>query len=191
MNEIEYYVQNYFGIGGKEISKVSELFKKTLVTKNDFLVKEGKYARSLSFIKEGIFRMYALDANANKEVTQWIATKGMFVGDLSSLIFNAPSRWNIQALTDCEIYKISQEDYKNLGTIVPSWHQLEKLFIAKCFISLESRVFNQISMSAEEKYLELLDQNPEIFNQVPLQYIASMLGMTPETFSRIRKKLSS
>lgn len=191
MNEIEQYVETYFGIGGHGLSKVSELFKQTLVSKNDFLVKEGSYARSLSFIKYGIFRMYALDINGNKEVTQWIASKGMFVGDLSSLIFDTPSRWNIQALTDCEIYKISQEDYNNIGKFVPRWHELEKLFIAKCFITLESRVFNQISMTAEEKYLELLDQNPNIFNQVPLQYIASMLGMTPETFSRIRKKLSS
>ena len=191
MNEIERYVETYFGIGGQGLSSVSDLFIKTEVAKNEFLLKEGKYATSLSFVKEGIFRMFALDAKAEKEITQWITSQGMFVTDLSSLIFNTPSRWNIQALTDCVTYRISKEDYKRIGTLVPNWTELEKLFIAKCFISLESRVFNQISMTAEEKYLELLQENPEIFNKVPLQYIASMLGMTPETFSRIRKKLSS
>jgi len=68
---------------------------------------------------------------------------------------------------------------------------LEKLFIAKCFITLETRVFHQLSMSAEQRVLNLFEINPEIFLRVPLQYIASMLGMTPETMSRIRKKMSS
>ncbi len=191
MNEIEHYVQTYFGIQGNGLEKVSHSFTPAAVKKNDYIIKEGQYGVSLSFVKEGIFRLFALDKNGNKEVTQWIATKGMFLTDLSSLIFNAPSRFNIQALTDCEVYKISKEDYLKINKHIPNWMELEKLFIAKCFITLENRVFNQISMTAEEKYLELLDQNPEILNLVPLQYIASMLGMTPETFSRVRKKLSS
>lgn len=191
MNEIEKYVETYFGIGGHGLAKVSDLFKKTQVTKNEFLIKEGQYAASLSFVKDGLFRMFAFDANGNKEITQWIAGKGMFVCDLSSLVFETPSRWNIQALTDCEVYRISSENYRSIGDIVHNWVELEKLFIAKCFITLEDRVFKQISMTAEEKYLDLFQQNSEIFNTVPLQYIASMLGMTPETLSRIRKKLNS
>lgn len=191
MKEIEQYVQTYFGIQGSGLEKVSNSFSPASIKKNEFIIKEGQYGVSLSFVKEGIFRMFALDKNGNKEVTQWIATKGMFLTDLSSLIFNAPSRWNIQALTDCEIYTISKENYLNINEHVPNWMELEKLFIAKCFVTLENRVFNQISMTAEEKYIDLLDQNPDILNIVPLQYIASMLGMTPETFSRVRKKLSS
>jgi CRP-like cAMP-binding protein len=65
---------------------------------------------------------------------------------------------------------------------------LEKLFIARCFIMLEDRIFTHLSMTAEERYNFFFENNKELFNQVPLQYIASMLGMTPETFSRIRKK---
>lgn len=72
--------------------------------------------------------------------------------------------------------------------MVPSWHELEKLFIAKCFTILENRIFSHLSMTAEERYNNFSEHNKELFNQVPLQYIASMLGMTPETFSRIRKK---
>src|SRR5690606_9106922 len=111
-----------------------------------------------------------------------------FVTDLSSLLFAAPARWNIEALTDAELFTISGTQYKSIGNLVPNWHELEKLFIAKCFTFLEDRVFTHLSITAEERYTYFFKYNKELFNQVPLQYIASMLGMTPETFSRIRNK---
>jgi len=104
------------------------------------------------------------------------------------LIFKTTARWNIQALTDCKLYTIKQEAYERIRDHVANWDELEKLFIAKCFLTLEDRVFSQISMSAEERYQMLFEQNPGLFNEVPLQYIASMLGMSAETFSRIRAK---
>ena len=123
-----------------------------------------------------------------KEITQWISTQGYFVADLASLIFESPSRFTIQALADCVLYTINREDYKKIGNLVPKWYELEKLFMAKCFIILEDRIFSHLSMTAEERYDFFFENNRELFNQVPLQYIASMLGMTAETFSRIRKK---
>jgi CRP-like cAMP-binding protein len=110
---------------------------------------------------------------------------------LASFVFSQPSRWNIQALTDCELYVIDSNDYQNLGEIVPKWLELEKLFIAKCFTILEDRVLQHLAMSAEERYNQLFQFNKELFNIVPLQYLASMLGITPETLSRLRKKNST
>jgi len=124
----------------------------------------------------------------DKEITQWISTKGYFSTDLSSFVFDTASRLSIQALTDTEVYSITKDDYKRIGALVPNWHELEKLFIVRCFLILEERVFSHLSMTAEERYEYFFQNNKELFNQVPLQYIASMLGMTPETFSRIRKK---
>jgi CRP-like cAMP-binding protein len=140
----------------------------------------------LSFIESGLLRIYSI--SDGKEVTQWISTKGYFVTDLSSLLFESPARWTIQALTDVDLFTIQREDYRRIGTLVPKWHELEKLFIAKCFTFLEDRIFSHLSMTAEERYQLFFENNKDLFNQVPLQYIASMLGMTPETFSRIRKK---
>ena len=123
-----------------------------------------------------------------KEITQWISTKGYFSTDLSSFVFDTVSSLSIQALTDSEVYSITKADYQIIGELVPKWHELEKLFLVRCFVTLEERVFSHLSMTAEERYDYFFENNREIFNQVPLQYIASMLGMTPETFSRIRKK---
>ncbi|MEL7003638.1 MAG: cyclic nucleotide-binding protein, partial [Bacteroidota bacterium] len=74
---------------------------------------------------------------------------------------------------------------------VENWNEIEKWFLAKCFMSIEDRIFSLISMSAEERYTYFLQTKPELLRQVPLQYIASILGMTPETLSRIRRKIIS
>ena len=191
MKEIESYIETYFGIGGNDLSSVSQLFTNTTLKKNEYLLKMNQYARSIHFVKSGYLRVYAYSESGEKEITQWISNHGMFITDLSSFIFGTPSRWNIQALSDCELYTISREDYQSISNLVQNWAELEKLFIAKCFVTLENRVFGQLSMTAEEKVKNLLEVNPDIFLQVPLQYIASMLGMTPETLSRVRRKMIS
>lgn len=191
MQELANYIENYFGITGSEIDKVADLFREEEIAKQDFFLRKDDKNVSLSFVRSGMLRIYGYDKSGEKEITQWISMDGMFVTELSSLVFDQPSRFNIQAITDCHLFSISKQDYHRIADVVPSWHQLEKLFIAKCFITLENRVFEQISLTAEEKYLQWFEQAPEMFNIVPLQYIASMLGMSPETLSRIRKKLSS
>ena len=186
MTELEKYIQSYFGISQEDLALVGALFKYQTLKKGDYFLKTGRVCDKLSFIQSGLLRIYV--QTPDKEVTQWISTKGYFVTDLASLIFNTPARWTIQALTTVEIYTIDSQDYNRIGKLIPKWHELEKLFIARCFTILEDRIFTHLSMTAEERYHFFFERNKELFNQVPLQYIASMLGMTPETFSRIRKK---
>lgn len=186
MSELEQYIKSYFGVKQNDLEQIMSLFKQTTLKKADYFLKTGSSCDKLSFIKSGLLRIYV--STEEKEVTQWISTKGYFVTDLSSLIFETPARWTIQALTDSELYTISKKDYDSIGKVIPTWNELEKLFLAKCFTILEDRIFSHLSMSAEERYNFFFEHNKELFNQVPLQYLASMLGMTPETFSRIRKK---
>lgn len=186
MNELENYIQSYFGIEHADLQKLVSLFKLEKLQKGDFFIESGKPCDKLSFIKSGLLRIYV--QTPEKEVTQWISTTGYFVTDLSALVFNKPSRWNIQALTEVELYTISKKDYQNIGHLIPQWYQLEKLFIAKCFAMLEDRIFSLLSMNAEERYRFFFEKNKELFTQLPQQYLASMLGMSPETFSRIRAK---
>lgn len=186
MTELEKYIQTYFGVSNNDLTAISAFFKPKTFNKGDYFLKTGKYSDKLGFVQTGIVREFVYIGD--KEVTKWISTKGYFVVDLSSFVFNQPARWNIQAFSDCELYVIDRSDYQQIGKIVPRWAELEKLFIAKCFTVLEDRVLQHLALSAEERYEQLFNFNRELFNQVPLQYLASMLGMTPETFSRIRKK---
>jgi CRP/FNR family transcriptional regulator, anaerobic regulatory protein len=185
MTQLEQYIKSYFGIvDEKSLNTISSLFKITTFKKGDFFLKAGGYCNRLGFVEEGFFRIFA--TTPDKEITQWISSKGYFVTDLSSLVFQNTARWNIQALTDCTVFLIERKDYDNIKNVVPEWLVLEKLFITRCFTAMEDRIFSLLSLSAEERYNLLFTQNAELFNQVPLNYLASMLGMTAETFSRIR-----
>jgi CRP-like cAMP-binding protein len=186
MTELEKYIHSYFGVNKDDMSKISSFFKLVTLKKGDYFLKSGRYSDRLGFVQTGIIREFVFIDD--KEVTKWISTKGYFVVDLSSFVFQQTARWNIQALTDCELYVIDSNDYQKIGKVIPRWTELEKLFIAKCFTILEDRVLQHLSMTAEERYIHLFNFNKELFNQVPLQYLASMLGMTPETLSRLRKK---
>lgn len=186
MTELEIYIKSYFGISKEDLSNVASLFKQTTLQKDDFFIQEGKYGVSLSFIRSGFIRIF--NYSNGKEITQWISSPGEFITDLSSLIFDTPARWNIKALTVSELYTLSFENYRRISQIVPQWEKLEKLFIAKCFLNLEDRVYSFLSMTAEERYNQFYEKSKGIFNQIPHLYLASMLGMTPETLSRIRRK---
>lgn len=187
MTELEQYIQSYFKVLHPEpLKQISSLFKPAILKKGDYFLKEGEVCDQLCFIQSGLLRVFA--STDGKEITQWIATKGYFGTDLPSFFFKQSSRWTIQALSDTEIYFITNNDYSKITNIVPTWNELEKNFIIQCFTYMEDRIFSHLSMSAEERYNSFFENNKELFNQVPLQYIASILGMAPETFSRIRRK---
>ncbi|MFT3750904.1 MAG: Crp/Fnr family transcriptional regulator [Agriterribacter sp.] len=186
MTELEQYIKfNFEIIQPDELNEVSSLFNPTTLKKGDYFLKEGIRCDKFCFIKTGYLRVFAI--SGEKEITQWIASKGHLGTDFSSFFFNLPSRWTIQALENTELFTITKENYNKIGNIVPQWSNLERTFLIKCLTIIESRVFSHLSMSAEERYNFFFENNKELFNQVPLQYISSMLGMTPETFSRIRK----
>ncbi|MEM6804084.1 MAG: Crp/Fnr family transcriptional regulator [Bacteroidota bacterium] len=186
MSELVQYIQGYFGIKEENIAKLTPLFQETMLKKGEYFIQKGQQCRNLSFIRSGQLRVFNFDGE--KEITQWISTQGEFATDLSSMVFDTPARWNIQALSDCELFNISKEKYRKIGEFVENWDYLEKLFIAKCFLTLEDRVYSFLSMSAEERYKALFEQKKELFNTTQQYYLASMLGMSPETLSRIRKK---
>lgn len=189
MSELENFVASNFGIATpNEIEAITSLFEFSKVKKGEKLLESGDSCKEMVFIQSGYLRMFNLtDGN---EVTQWISSKGTFASDLSSFYFDTPSRWTIQALVDSELYTISKIDYDKILEFVPKWGEIEKLFLVNCFTTMENRIYSHLSMSSKERYDFLFENNRELFNQVPLQFIASMLGMTPETMSRIRKNLS-
>ena len=189
MNELQSYLNSYLGIPKNDMEAVQSLFKERELQKGEFFCKSEQYCDKLSFIKSGYVRLFA--QKGSKEITQWISGPGYFLTDLGSFIFDKRARWNMQALEDCRLFTITKKDYRQLGEIVSNWPQLESRFLSSCFIMLENRVFSHLSLSAEERYRKLYQEDREIFYKVPQQYLASMLGMSPETFSRIRAKIVS
>lgn len=186
--EIQHYLQQYLGIPSSQLQQIAALFELEEVEKGDFWMKQGQYGGRLSFLSVGHVHFYATAPHSGKSITQWIASPGDFIADSSALFFEGPARWNIQTLSPCQLHTISSENYQKIGEWVPEWPQLEKSFLVSCFRTLEERVFQLLSLTAEQRYQALWERDATLFNQVPLQYLASMLHMTPETLSRIRAK---
>ncbi|MGK0307669.1 MAG: CRP-like cAMP-binding protein [Urechidicola sp.] len=116
------------------MDKITSWFTESELKKGEYFIKFGQYCEKLSFVQSGFIRVFT-NAN-NKEITQWISTKGYFITDVYSFSFKQRARWNIQALTDCELYTIDKENYALLNSIVPNWVEMEKQFISGCFIQL-------------------------------------------------------
>ena len=182
----EALLENFGQLPEEDLEKLLSFFQLEKISKNGYFTEENKYCRRLSFQKSGILRVCRL--SDGKEITQWISTPQYFITDISSFFFDQPSRWTIQALTDVELLTINKENYSKVCKEFPKWNEIEKRFIAKCFGILENRVYSHLAMTAEERYDLFFEQNKELFNQVPLQYLASALGMRAETFSRIRMR---
>lgn len=189
MSELKKHIIQTFGFTESEFQHIKDFFQPKVILEGDYFLKEGHYVRHMGFVEKGILREF-LYVN-DKEITKWFSTSGYFAVDLSGFLFDQKSKVNYQAMTDVELLAISKEDYNKISSRVPRWDKLEKMFLAKCFTVLENRVVSHLALNAEERYNQLFAYNPSLFNEVPLNQIASMLGMTPETLSRIRKKQSN
>lgn len=186
MNLLSQSIQATFAVNAEELERIKRSFVPEALDKGEFFLRKGRTGERMAFIQSGLLRVY--DTVDDKEITQWIATPGYFMTDIAAFSFGVRARWEIQALTPCELYIISREDYVGLGKAIPAWNDIDRRFLAKCFAMMEDRIFGFISLTAEERYLKLFRENRELLREVPLQYLASMLGMTPETLSRVRKK---
>ncbi len=171
------------------IPEVSKYFRIEEFSKSDFLVKQKYYCQKMSYIESGYFRFYS--SSKEKLITHWIFGKGQLVTDISSFFLNEPAKWNIEALTYTKVYTINRDNYKLLKSSVNKWQSFESVMLIRFMSGLENRVYSFLSMSSEERYNYLFKSHPTIFNEVPLHYIASMLGMSAETLSRIRNASKS
>ncbi|WGD35961.1 cyclic nucleotide-binding domain-containing protein [Olleya sp. YS] len=189
MNLLSTFLFESLNLPERLISKVEKYFIKEQITKNDYLCKFSKQCNRISIISNGYLRFYSL--SEDKEITHWIFGKNQLITDVGSFYLNQPAKWNIQALCSTNVYSITSEGYSKLKAEVPEWATYENLFLIKLMSALENRIYALISMSTEQRYKYLFESDREIFNQIPLQYIASMLGMSAETLSRIRSKSNS
>ena len=147
---------------------------------------EGKTCRHLHFLQQGSLRgFYNLDG---KEITHWFAFEGDFVTSFHSYITQQAAVENIQALEDSSLYRISKT---SLNALMKEYHEIEtlvRIVYEKYYIRLEERFVNAHFKTAAERYGDLLQQSPHILEKAPLGYIASYLGISPETLSRVRSR---
>lgn len=178
---------NYYRLSTEAQDALYNSFEKITLSKNDYLLRQGKICRYLYFLEKGALRgYYDLD---EKEVTHWFSFENDFVTSFHSFITKEPAVENIQLLESSILWAIPKE---KLTALFDYHHEIERLVrivYEKYYIRLEERYVNSHFKNAKELYEQLLLQTPHILERVPLGYIASYLGISQETLSRIRSRL--
>ncbi|MCX6291003.1 MAG: Crp/Fnr family transcriptional regulator [Bacteroidetes bacterium] len=164
------------------------LEKKILRRKEHFLM-EGEVCHTKGIVNKGCFRRYVIDGHG-KEVILNFALEDWWIGDLDSFNNSKPTEYNVQALEDSEVLCISRMNHLRLCELIPKYKVFHEDKTRRSHYASLKRLTLAQSGSPEEKYLLLLKQQPQLFQRVPLHYIASYLGIEPESLSRIRKRLT-
>ncbi|RYZ54924.1 MAG: Crp/Fnr family transcriptional regulator [Chitinophagaceae bacterium] len=158
--------------------------------KGDYFLKEGARSNDYLFLEKGIIRSFLFDTEGT-EVTTNFYTSGNVVFEAASFFQRIPSQENFIALSECTGWIIAFEELNRLFHSLPLFRETGRAILVKTLVSLKMRTLSMINQTAEERYASLLATQPEIIRQVPLKYIASYLGITDTSLSRIRKEMAT
>lgn len=164
-------------------------FESKIILKNQMHLTEGSVCDEYLFLEKGFMRAFAYDIEGN-EVTTNFYSSGEVIFEVASFFNRTKSKENIQALTDSVGWYISYEQLNSLFHSLPEFREFGRSILVKGFSELKTRMLSMITETAEERYSYLLKSNPEIFQQASLKNIASFLGITDTSLSRIRKEIS-
>ena len=186
MNFLSQTIQSQVKISPDILQEIVSHFERVEVPRKAKLVQAGEVAQKLACIEKGYLRMYKIDPEGN-ETTIWIGGPGKFITSISSFIHQKPSLWNIEALTPGEVYLIKRDSHFQLCEFYREWLDFENLLLSKALDALEFRTYELMSLKAEDRLRLLFERNPQLLLDVPAKYIASLLGITEETMSRLKK----
>ncbi len=157
--------------------------------KRQYLLQEGDVCKCVAFVEKGALRLYRVNEDGSEHIVVF-ALEGAFITDLYSFLTNEPSIYNIDAIEDSELVLITRSASDELRQLSSKYQEFIFRETSEAYIQLERRITSTISLGLEERYKELTTNYPDIIYRVPQHMIASYMGLTPETLSRVRKRIS-
>ena len=183
------YFENHLPLSGEEKAVLEEVFKERRIRRRQYLLQEGDVCTHNTFVVEGCFRMFMVDEKGKEHNLQF-AVENWWIGDIGSFHSEEPSKLNIEALEHSLVLQIRKEDQLKLFVDFPKFNRIFRVFTENALVSAQRRILQNISSTAEERYLDFLSRHPGFFNRISNIQIASYLGVTPEFLSTIRKKIA-
>jgi len=177
-------------ITDEEFNFCKTLFIPKKLRKKRFLLQEGDVSRYTTFVEKGMLRTYTIDDKGNEPILQF-SFEGWWVSDLYSFLTDEPSNYNIEAVEDCELLMITRPSWDMMLGKVPALERYFRILVQNNLIATQRRLMGSISETAQEKYTKLINGFPGCLQRVPQHMIASYLGITPETLSRIRGQMAT
>ena len=179
-------ISKHIQLSTEEVEITRSVLHSRKLRKRQYLLQEGDVCKHETFILKGCLRAYTVDDKGNEHIVMF-GIEGWWISDFYSLLTGTPSTQNIDALEDSELICIEKSDLDKLYQQVPKFERLFRILLQNAFIANQQRILGSISMTAEEKYLAFIKKYPAIEQRVPQTQVASYLGITPETISRIRR----
>ncbi len=176
-------------VGMEKAEEFAEHFHLKLFAKNDFFLQEGRISDEYLYLENGCMRSFAHDTEGN-DITTNFSTGNQVVFEISSFFNRTSSKENIQALTDGRGWFITYKELNYMFHATPEFREFGRHILVRGFSSLKIRMLSMITETAEERYANLLNSHPEIFVHAPLKNIATYLGITDTSLSRIRRDFS-
>ena len=188
INRIKSSINSIVSLTDEELSVFCDAFKTKTLNKNEFFLKEGQVCNFIGFVNRGVMIYFKTLENGD-EVTIHFAFEGDWVNNNLSRLNNTPSAINIKAIEDSEILVIKHADISDLYLQIPKIERLGRILTERAFVNFVEQTIEFQTLSAKERYENLLKNHPEIFQRVQLYHIANYLGIAPKSLSRIRKEL--
>jgi CRP-like cAMP-binding protein len=182
------YLTDKIELSDSEIQLIESVCKSKKLRKKQFLCQEGEVWHYNAFICRGLVKTFSIAENGTEHIINF-SPDNYWTGDRESLINGTPSRLNIDAIEPTELILIEKSDFEKLCAEIPQLNQMVNQIIQKSFIVSQGRILANISFTAEEKYQNFLEKYPHIVNRIPQHMIASYIGITPETLTRLRRNM--
>lgn len=177
-------------ISNEELELCKSFFIQKKLRKKQYLVQQDDVCKYTAFVAQGSLRSYSLDDKGNEHIIQF-ALEGWWITDQYSFYTGEPAFYNIDALEDSHLLLMTRETNEAMLEKVPKIERYFRLLLQNSLIATQRRLLGNLSESAEEKYSKLVHRYPDVIQRVPQHMIASYLGITPETLSRIRKQIAT
>ena len=179
---------SYVKLTDSEIEFCKPYFELNSVPKNSIVEEENRVPKHLYFITKGFMRLFYYDTNGD-EITTLIVSQNRFVTSFTNFIHETKSNENLECITNCEFYKIERSKLVELIDKSENFKKLSLAIFEESVATTQLRANDFATLTAELRYKKLVEQQPELIKNVPVQYIASYLGIKPQSLSRIRKQL--
>lgn len=181
------FITQYAPFSDVELEYISNKFQRKILKKNDYLLRQGDTCKEIVFVNTGCLRLYYLKDDI--EVSVWFAFQQSSAIEIHSFISEKPSDYFLQAIEDSEVLCLSKIDLNKIYQYQPKMHEMMRNFWEDVILNLINRFTSLQKDSAEKRYLDLLNK-PAYLETIPQKYLASFIGVTPTSLSRIRKKIN-
>jgi CRP-like cAMP-binding protein len=190
MHQIKLYLDKIASISSSDWNFFISKLHRRIITKKSVFIKVNQIENHISFIESGIVRLFIPRDNPEKEITFGFSFKNQFVSAYDSFLTQLPSNYQLQTLTETAMLSISYEDLQSVYKSTQIGNLIGRLTAEDLFLIKSKREQDLLNLNAEQRYLKLFKERPELLKSVPLKYISSYIGVTAQALSRIRKRLA-